>query len=169
MSQREAPEEHRLLPPADSPARGLVMNNSIEDLSETQKDSLRLVYRGYNAKEIARMHGVHPATVHQRLTAARRTLGVARSMEAARMLAEAEGAPIYDAVIYDEMDVAPTPPDRPSSWLSRLPWPLPTRRRPTNDLSMLELLASILGLASVFMLAAALFFIAISLLNSKFL
>jgi DNA-binding CsgD family transcriptional regulator len=145
------------------------MSGSVEDLSEVQKDSLRLLYRGYNAKEIARIRGVHPATVHQRLTAARKTLGVSRSMEAARIFAEAEGAPVYDSVICDEIDIAPTPPDQSSSWLSRLPWPLPTRRRPTNDLSMLELLAAILGLASVFMLAAALFFIAISLLNSKFL
>jgi len=142
------------------------MTGSIDSLSETQKDSLRLVYRGYNAKEIARMHGVHPATVHQRLTAARRTLCVARSMEAARMLAEAEGAPIYDGVIYDEMDVAPQPSGAPLSWASRLPWPLPTRRRPTNDLSLLQLLASILGLASAFMLAAALYFVAISLLGT---
>ena len=134
-------------------------------LTEAQKDSLRLVYRGYNAKEIARMRGIHPATVHQRLTAARKTLGVARSMEAARMLAEAEGTPIYDGVIYDEIDIAPPPSDEPMSWLSRLPWPLPTRRRPTNDLSLLQLLASILGLATAFMIAAALFFIAISLLN----
>ncbi|HEV2078290.1 MAG TPA: sigma factor-like helix-turn-helix DNA-binding protein [Allosphingosinicella sp.] len=142
------------------------MNRSVDDLSETQKDSLRLVYRGYNAKEIARMHGVHPATVHQRLTAARRTLGVARSMEAARMLAEAEGTPIYDALLYDEITVAPTPPDRPSSWLSRLPWPLPTRRRPSNDLSFLELLVAILGLATAFMIAAALYVMAINLLDT---
>jgi len=142
------------------------MSRSTADLSETQKDSLRLLYRGYNAKEIARMHGVHPATVHQRLTAARRALGVARSMEAARILAEAEGGPVYDAVIYDEIAVAPAAVDEPSSWLSRLPWPLPTRRRPTNDLNFLQLLAAILGLASAFMIAAALYFIAISLLNS---
>lgn len=142
------------------------MSGAVDSLSETQKDSLRLVYRGYNAKEIARMRGVHPATVHQRLTAARRTLGVARSMEAARMLAEAEGAPVYDSVIYDEIDVAQPASNGVLSWLSRLPLPLPTRRRPTNDLSLLELLASILGLASAFMLAAALYFIAINLLDT---
>jgi DNA-binding CsgD family transcriptional regulator len=142
------------------------MANPVESLSETQKESLRLVYRGYNAKEIARMHGVHPATVHQRLTAARRMLGVGRSMEAARMLADVEGSPVYEGVIYDEIDVAQTPSDRPVSWLSRLPWPLPTRRRPTNDLTLLQLLASILGLASAFMLAAALYFLAIRLLDT---
>jgi len=141
------------------------MTGSINDLSESQKDSLRLIYRGYNAKEIARKHGIHPATVHQRLTGARRTLGVARSMEAARILAEAEGAPVYDGVIYEEIAVAPTPPAEALSWVSRLPWPLPTRRRPKNDLSLLQLLASILGLASAFMLAAALYFVAISLLS----
>ena len=75
------------------------MSRSVEDLSESQKDSLRLIYRGDNAKEIGRMHGISPATVHQRLTAARRILGVARSMEAARILAEAEGLPVYDARI----------------------------------------------------------------------
>jgi DNA-binding CsgD family transcriptional regulator len=144
------------------------MSSSADDLSEVQKDSLRLLYRGYNAKEIGRMHGVAPATVHQRLTAARKALGVARSIEAARMLAEAEGAPVYDDVLYEEIDIAPPPSDEPRSWLSRLPWPLPTRRRPTNDLSLLQLLAAILGLATAFMLAAALFFIALSLLNDKF-
>ena len=142
------------------------MSASIDDLSEPQKDSLRLVYRGYNAKEIARIHGVHPATVHQRLTAARRTLGAARSAEAARLLAQAEGAAVYDPVLYDAIDVAPTPSSEPSSWVSRLPWPLPTRRRPTNDLNFLQLLLVIFGLATAFMIAAALYFIAISLLNS---
>ena len=145
------------------------MSEATDDLSEVQKVSLRLLYRGYSAKEIGRMHGVSPATVHQRLTAARKTLGVSRSIEAARILAEAEGAPIYDGVIYDEIHIAEDASDRPSSWLSRLPWPLPTRRRPTNDLSFLQLLASILGLATAFMIAAALYFIAISLLNSKLL
>jgi DNA-binding CsgD family transcriptional regulator len=141
------------------------MSQGVDELSETQKDSLRLLYRGYNAKEIARMHGISPATVHQRLTAARKVLGVPRSVEAARILAEAEGAPVYHGVIYDEITIASDTSDRPSSWLSRLPWPLPTRRRPTNDLSFFELLASILGLATAFMIAAALYFIAISLLN----
>jgi DNA-binding CsgD family transcriptional regulator len=141
------------------------MSGSIDDLSEAQKDSLRLLYRGYNAKEIARLHGVHPATVHQRLTAARKALGVPRSREAARILAQAEGAPVYDRVLYDAIDIAPMPSDEPSSWVSRPPWPLPTRRRPTNDLSFLELLVAIFGLATAFMLAAGLYFLGISLVT----
>jgi DNA-binding CsgD family transcriptional regulator len=145
------------------------MSERIDDLSEVQKASLRLLHRGYNAKEIGRMHGVSPATVHQRLTAARKVLGAERSKEAARILAEAEGAPIYDRIIYDEIHIASDASDEPSSWLSRLPWPLPTRRRPNNDLSFLQLLASIFGLATAFMIAAALYFIAISLLNGKLL
>lgn len=141
------------------------MSDPADDLSDVQKDSLRLLYRGYSAKEIARMRGVHPATVHQRLTAARKTLGVARSIEAARVLADIESDSVYDGVIYDAIHIAPTAFDAPSSWLSRLPWPLPTRRRPTNDLSFIGLLAAILGLASAFMIAAALYFIAISVLS----
>ncbi|MBW8910323.1 MAG: helix-turn-helix domain-containing protein [Sphingomonas sp.] len=60
-------------------------------LNERQKSCLRLYYQGLEAKEIARELGNSPNTVNQHLRDARRILGVARSVQAARLLAEAEG------------------------------------------------------------------------------
>jgi hypothetical protein len=52
---------------------------------------LRLYYQGLEAKEIARELSISPNTVNQHLRDARRILGVARSVQAARLLAEDEG------------------------------------------------------------------------------
>ncbi len=60
-------------------------------LNERQKACLRLYYQGLEAKEIARELGISPNTVNQHFRDARRILGVARSVQAARLLAEAEG------------------------------------------------------------------------------
>ncbi len=60
-------------------------------LNERQKQCLRLVYENLEAKEIARTLSLSPHTVNEHLRDARRALGVPRSMQAARMLAKAEG------------------------------------------------------------------------------
>ena len=60
-------------------------------LNERQRQVLRLYYQGLEVKEIARELGIAPNTVNQHLRDARRILGVARSVQAARLLAEAEG------------------------------------------------------------------------------
>lgn len=136
------------------------MSGSVADLTDGVKACLRLYYQRFAAKEIARQLQISPATVHQRLTSARKILGVATSMEAARLLAEAENGTVYDRVLYDGIDVASrlkTPP----KWTSRLPWPLPTRRRPLNDLSFTELLIVIVVLATLFMVATAIYLVAI--------
>lgn len=64
---------------------------TIEDLSERQKQCLRGIYNNLSAKEIGIELGLSPHTVNEHLRDARRVLGVARSMEAARMLVAAEG------------------------------------------------------------------------------
>ncbi|MEZ0244682.1 MAG: helix-turn-helix transcriptional regulator [Sphingomonas sp.] len=141
------------------------MSATVDELTEGQKECLRLFYARYDAKEIARQLGIAPATVHQRLTAARKKLGVTKSMEAARLLVQAEGpAPVYDRMLYDGTDIAAVPEHLPN-WVERLPWPFPTRWRPENDLSLPELLIAILAIASFFMLAMALYFIAIRLVS----
>lgn len=61
-----------------------------ERLTEGQKECLRLFHARFEVKDIARRIGRSPVTVHQRLAAARKHLGVDRSVEAARMLAEYE-------------------------------------------------------------------------------
>lgn len=140
------------------------MSGNIEDLSEGMKDCLRLYYQRYEAKEIARQLGISPATVHQRLTAARKILGVSKSMEAARQLAQAEQGSLYDRVLYNGIDVA-DPAEVGPKWFSRLMWPLPTRRRPTHDLSLTQLLITIVALAAFLMVAMALYLIAIHLVS----
>ncbi|MCD2323203.1 DUF4019 domain-containing protein [Sphingomonas sp. IC-56] len=70
------------------------MRNAILTLTEREKETLRLLLKGHDAKSIARDLGLSVHTINERLRDARRKLGVSSSREAARLLAEAEaGAP----------------------------------------------------------------------------
>jgi len=60
-------------------------------LSEKEKQTLRLIVRGYDAKSLARHLGLSVHTVNERLRDARRKLQVSSSREAARLLFETEG------------------------------------------------------------------------------
>jgi len=60
-------------------------------LSEREKETLRLLLHGHDAKSIAVALGLSVHTVNERLREARRKLGVSSSREAARLLAQAEG------------------------------------------------------------------------------
>lgn len=64
--------------------------NRFEDLSERQSECLRLLGRGLNAKQIAGELDLSYETVNAHLKAARRILGVGRSLDAARLLLEAK-------------------------------------------------------------------------------
>ncbi len=66
------------------------MNTGIQSLSEREKETLRLLIRGHNAKSIAHSLGLSVHTVNDRLRDARRKLNVSSSREAARRLAESE-------------------------------------------------------------------------------
>ena len=70
------------------------MRATIDTLSEKEKETLRLMLRGYDAKSMARALGLSVHTVNERLRNARRKLEVSSSKEAARLLAEHDlGAP----------------------------------------------------------------------------
>lgn len=62
-------------------------------LTEKEKETLRLLLRGHDAKSSARELGLSVHTVNERLRDARRKLGVTSSREAARQLLAEEGAP----------------------------------------------------------------------------
>lgn len=62
----------------------------ITELSEREKQCLRLFYANYNIKEIAAELKLSSNTVNEHLRSARRLLGTNRSMQAARMLFEYE-------------------------------------------------------------------------------
>ncbi|NML95377.1 DUF4019 domain-containing protein [Novosphingobium sp. TW-4] len=60
-------------------------------LSEKEKETLRLLLAGHDAKSMARHFGLSVHTVNERLREARRKLAVSSSREAARLLHEIEG------------------------------------------------------------------------------
>lgn len=67
------------------------MTTDLDALTAKEKDALRLLLRGHDAKSSARELGLSVHTVNERLRDARRKLGVTSSREAARRLFEAEG------------------------------------------------------------------------------
>lgn len=67
------------------------MMDGIEALTEKEKQTLRLLLRGHDAKSSARELGLSVHTVNERLRDARRKLGVTSSREAARLLLVDEG------------------------------------------------------------------------------
>lgn len=76
-------------------------------LTEREKQALRLIVRGHDAKSIARHLDLSIHTVNERLRAARRKMAVSSSREAARLLLEAEGGDAHDSPVTKEMgDVA---------------------------------------------------------------
>ena len=68
-------------------------------LTEKEKQTLRLIVRGHDAKSVARSLDLSVHTINERLRDARRKMAVSSSREAARLLLEAEG----------ERAAAPTP------------------------------------------------------------
>jgi DNA-binding CsgD family transcriptional regulator len=71
------------------------MNRPIEEgtwaLTEKEKQTLRLIVRGHDAKSTARSLGLSVHTINERLRDARRKMAVSSSREAARLLLQAEG------------------------------------------------------------------------------
>ena len=66
------------------------MSEGCQALTEKEKQTLRLMGRGHDAKSMARHLGLSVHTVNERLRAARRKLAVSSSREAARRLLDTE-------------------------------------------------------------------------------
>ena len=92
----------------------------IERLTDKQRQCLRLVYAHKETKEIARILGLSPDGVTQRIKSAMRTLDVDRRRDAAIILAEAEGltphilpeperVTPYPRRVYPSQDIASAP------------------------------------------------------------
>jgi DNA-binding CsgD family transcriptional regulator len=67
------------------------MTEGYQSLTEKEKQTLRLVVQGYDAKSMARHLGRSVHTINERLRHARRKMAVSSSREAARMLLYREG------------------------------------------------------------------------------
>lgn len=65
----------------------------VQKLTPRQKEILRLLLNGYDAKSVSRELGISVHTVTEHLREARRHLGVSSSREAARILRQAESGP----------------------------------------------------------------------------
>ena len=68
------------------------MAQNLHALTEKEKQTLRLLLSGHDAKSMARQLGLSVHTVNERLRDARRKLSVSSSKAAARLLRDAEGA-----------------------------------------------------------------------------
>jgi DNA-binding CsgD family transcriptional regulator len=69
------------------------MTDGLRALTEKEKQTLRLIVCGHDAKSIARTLDLSVHTINERLRDARRKMAVSSSREAARMLLEAECGP----------------------------------------------------------------------------
>jgi DNA-binding CsgD family transcriptional regulator len=69
------------------------MSSGYQALTEKEKETLRLLLGGHDAKSIARHLGLSVHTVNERLRDARRKMSVSSSREAARLLHQIEGRP----------------------------------------------------------------------------
>lgn len=93
-------------------------NHPINRLTEREKEALRAWLNHKSAKEIALDLGITHHAVEKRLKMARTKLGAGSSLEAARMLAQTEGASEgasegYGQAVTAAPDLAPAPPLRP--------------------------------------------------------
>lgn len=66
------------------------MTDALETLTDKEKEALRLLLDGHDAKSSASSLGISVHTINDRLRNARRKLGVSNSREAARILGAAE-------------------------------------------------------------------------------
>lgn len=66
------------------------MSEALQVLTEKEKQTLRLMGRGHDAKSMARHLGLSVHTVNERLRETRRKLSVSSSREAARLLLDSE-------------------------------------------------------------------------------
>ncbi len=71
------------------------------DLTDGQKDCLRLVNAHHTSKEIARILGISHFTVDQRLDTARKKLGVTNRVDAAKLFFSTDQNYISESFVYD--------------------------------------------------------------------
>ncbi len=80
------------------------VNDILWGLTEKEKQTLRLIVRGHDAKSAARSLGLSVHTINERLREARRKMAVSSSREAARLLldAEGEGVPAHPPIFMED-------------------------------------------------------------------
>jgi DNA-binding CsgD family transcriptional regulator len=137
----------------------------IDQLGPKELACLRKAAEHKGSKEIARELALSPSTVDTYIWRATKKLGLARREDAVRWLLQHDSE-LWRFSQSDISDVEGAAAVGPTSLLSRLPWPWPTRRRPSNDLTPMQLVIAVL-IASICVLAvAALYLTAVALLRT---
>ncbi len=131
-------------------------------LTPREIECLKGVAQHKRTKDIAADLNLSPKTVDAYIANAVRKLGFSDRDSAVRALVSsgsALGGFSSSAISGVENPSAPVP----SSWLGRLPWPFPTRERPSNDLNYPGTIVAILVAASLMVAAMSLYILAIRL------
>jgi DNA-binding CsgD family transcriptional regulator len=97
-----------------------VTSRFLADLTEAQKQCLRLVDQHMTSKEIARKLGVSHYTVDQRLDSARRKLNAQSRKDAVRIFMAMEEEVLSEPFVYEPQNIAPESG-------AHIPYPLPGR------------------------------------------
>lgn len=124
------------------------MTQGHQSLSEKEKQTLRLLLAGHDAKSMARQLGLSVHTINERLRESRRKLGASSSREAARLLREAEAnAPDFvgDRVLGEDR------PGRPGDTAGTPIVAVPSRRRTVwlaGGIAMLSLAVAVFALSA---------------------
>ena len=86
------------------------MDSLTDQLTEPQRECLRLVLAHHNSKEIAAKLGISPSAVDKRIERAVQLLGTSSRFAAARMVAAEEGGVGYDRLPSEPIDVPESAP-----------------------------------------------------------
>jgi DNA-binding CsgD family transcriptional regulator len=124
-----------------------VMVDGFQALTEKEKQTLRLLLEGHDAKSMARHLDLSVHTINERLRDARRKLSVSTSKEAARLLRQREAVPqsLGDRRFGD----APPPPiDQLSGQPSTEPPSPPKTAWAIGGLAMIPFLVTLLALSA---------------------
>jgi DNA-binding CsgD family transcriptional regulator len=78
------------------PGRRDLISQELSNLTDREREVLRLLANGHDIKSIARELSISTSAVTDRLRHARRKLGVSTSREAARIFANSESGPRFD-------------------------------------------------------------------------
>ncbi|WP_066807527.1 helix-turn-helix domain-containing protein [Sphingomonas asaccharolytica] len=141
-------------------------DSRFSSLTPREIECLKGVAQHKRTKDIATDLQLSPKTVDAYIANAVRKLGFSDRDSAVRALmsssAMIEGFS-SSAISGVEKEISTAS----SSWLGRLPWPFPTRERPTNDLNYSGTIAAILVAASLMVTAVSLYMLAIRMLTER--
>jgi DNA-binding CsgD family transcriptional regulator len=141
-------------------------DSRFSSLTPREIECLKGVAQHKRTKDIAADLELSPKTVDAYIANAVRKLGYTDRDSAVRALMNSSamvGGFSSSAFSGVENEVSTAP----SSWLGRLPWPFPTRERPTNDLNYPGTIAAIMVAASLMVTAVALYMLAIRMLIER--